>query len=78
MKHVIRHCSYMDRSKIITQQPWVRFLCDRCDCVWQANLDDYMAENLEGPKADYIGVKSKCPDCGRNVYRCFEVKRRVK
>lgn len=72
MKHVIRHCSYMDRNKIVSQQPWVRFLCGRCDCVWQANLDDYkVTNNLPHPKYRAFGVESKCPDCGQMAYRMF-------
>lgn len=72
MINVIRHTNLMDRFKIRTKEPYVRFLCDNCDCIFMANGGDFDYKVVQHPKykdKTILLVSSTCPDCNRKVYR---------
>lgn len=75
MVQVIRHTNCMNRFLIKTRVPYVRFVCDHCDCIFQVNGDDFEFKEMQDfkNKNTYILlVQAVCPDCNRVVRRHFE------
>lgn len=75
MIKVIRHCKLYSRRLIPNKIVGVRFLCGRCDCLFEANGDD-LDVAVVGPKElrkgafkDLFYVSANCPDCRERVIR---------
>ena len=75
MIKVIRHCKLYSRSLIPNKVVGVRFLCDHCDCLFEANGDDLdvvvvSAKNLKRSGfGDIFHVSANCPDCREKAIR---------
>lgn len=75
MIKVVRHCKLYSRSLIPNKIVGVRFLCDHCDCLFEANGDDLdvtvvNAQNLRnGTFKDLFHVSANCPDCREKATR---------
>lgn len=75
MIKVVRHCKLYSRSLIPNKIVGVRFLCDHCDCLFEANGDDLdvtvvNAQNLKnGVFKDIFHVSANCPDCRKKAIR---------
>lgn len=75
MIKVVRHCKLYSRSLIPNKIVGVRFLCDHCDCLFEANGDD-LDVAVVGPKElrkggfkDLFYVSANCPDCRKKAIR---------
>ena len=75
MIKVVRHCKLYSRKLIPNKIVGVRFLCDRCDCLFEANGDD-LDVAVVGPKElrkgafkDLFHVSANCPDCRETAIR---------
>ena len=82
MLKMIRHCKIWSRRKILSKEPFVRFLCSKCDCVFEVNKEDLKVG--KGPESlhllllkitnkELIWCEGECPDCHTKVTRCLEV-----
>ena len=75
MIKVVRHCKLYSRSLIPNKIVGVRFLCDRCDCLFEANGDDLdvvvvSANSLKRSGfGDIFQVSANCPDCREKAIR---------
>ena len=75
MIKVVRHCKLYSRSLIPNKIVGVRFLCDRCDCLFEANGDDLdvavvSAKSLKRSGFnDIFYVSANCPDCREKAIR---------
>lgn len=77
MLKVIRHCKIWSRRKILSKDPFVRFLCSKCDCVFEVNGEDLKTGELPirslTTKKKLIWCEGECPDCHTKAIRCLEV-----
>lgn len=75
MLKVIRHCKIWSRRKILSREPFVRFLCSKCDCVFEVNGKDLKVGKVpvKIAKKELIWCEGECPDCHTKVTRCLEV-----
>lgn len=75
MIKVVKRCKLYSRSLIPNKIVGVRFLCNRCDCLFEANGDDldvdvFSAQNLIGGAfKDLFYVSANCPDCREKAIR---------
>ena len=75
MIKVVRHCKLYSRRLIPNKIVGVRFLCGRCDCLFEANgdnLDVRVVDALESRKGvfrDIFYVSANCPDCRETAIR---------
>lgn len=75
MLKVVRHCKIWSRRKILSKDPFVRFLCPKCDCVFEANGKDLKVGKVPVSiaKKELIWCEGECPDCHKRVIRYLEV-----
>lgn len=75
MIKVVRHCKLYSRKLIPNKIVGVRFICDRCDCLFEANGDDLdvavvgAQELRKGVFKDLLHVSANCPDCREKAIR---------
>lgn len=75
MIKVVRHCKLYSRRLIPNKIVGVRFLCGRCDCLFEANGDDLdvcvvSTNNLKrSGSGDIFYVSANCPDCREKAIR---------
>lgn len=74
MVKIIRHQKLYSREMIRTKIPLIRFLCEKCDCVFEVNRADLKINNVTGCKEGkpVYFVEATCPDCHRPVTRHCE------
>lgn len=74
MINVVRHCKLYSRSLIPNKVVGVRFLCDHCDCLFEASGDDLdvtviSTQERRGAFGDIFHVSANCPDCREKAIR---------
>lgn len=75
MIKMVRHCKLYSRRLIPNKIVGVRFLCGRCDCLFEASGDDLdvtvigAQELRKGVFKDLLHVSANCPDCREKAIR---------